>query len=115
MKALIAAMLIALPAAAAAQTVTDRALFVSLVEGRTLTQRLLGVALRVTGDGRIAGEAMGGTVTGSWSWQDGYFCREMAWGDRVFPLDCQRVDLDGDLVTFTADRGAGDDATLRLR
>ena len=118
MKTLIAALMIALPVAVAAQTgqqITDRATFVSLVEGRSLTQRLFGVALRVTGDGTIAGDAMGGRVTGSWTWEDGFFCREMAWGDRVFPLNCQRVDLDGDLLTFTADKGAGDDATLRIR
>ena len=118
MKTLIAALLIAAPMTAAAQdarVVTDRADFVALVQGHSLTQRLLGVALRVTEDGRISGEAMGGTVTGSWTWQDGFFCREMAWGDREFPLNCQRVDLNGDLIRFTADRGAGDDATLRIR
>ena len=115
MKTLFAALFIAAPGLAAAQTITDRATFVSLVEGRSLSQRLFGVDLRVTGDGRIAGDAMGGTVIGSWTWDDGYFCREMTWGDRSFPLNCQRVDVDGDLITFTADRGAGDDATLRIR
>ncbi|MFZ3581242.1 dihydrodipicolinate reductase [Loktanella sp. DJP18] len=118
MKALIVALLTAVPLAASAQgyqPITDRATFLSLVEGRSLDQRLFGVALRVTGDGRIAGDAMGGTVSGSWSWEDGFFCREMMWGDRDFPLNCQRVDLNGDLLRFTADRGQGDDATLRIR
>ena len=118
MKTLIAALLIVAPVAAAAQDyrpVTDRATFMQLVQGRSLTQRLLGVALTVTDDGRISGDAMGGTVTGSWTWDDGYFCREMAWGSRVFPQNCQRIDLNGDLLRFTADKGAGDDATLRIR
>ncbi len=118
MKALIAALLISMPLVASAQEyrpVTDRAAFLNLVEGRSLTKRLLGVALNVAGDGQIAGDAMGGTVTGSWTWQDRYFCREMAWGSRVFPQNCQTVEVNGDLLRFTADQGGGDDATLRIR
>ena len=115
MKALITALLIAAPAAASAQVVTDRDAFVALVEGRSLTQRLLGVDLRVSSDGQITGGAMGGAVTGSWVWQDRFFCREMAWGSRLFDLNCQAVVLDGDLLRFTADKGAGDSAALRIR
>lgn len=117
-RTLIAALLVGWPAVAAAQefrAVTDRAGFLALVEGRSLTQRLFGVALQVTADGRIAGEAMGGAVTGSWTWQDGFFCREMAWGDRVFDMNCQAVAVGGDLIRFTADQGQGDEATLGLR
>lgn len=93
--------------------VTDRSEFVSLVAGRQLTH--LGVALTVGDNGRISGRAFGKAVTGSWNWQDGYFCRTMTWGDEVLPHNCQTVRLEGSRLRFTSDQGAGDYARLTLK
>jgi hypothetical protein len=101
------------PAEAPLVPVTARDAFVRLVEGRALTA--LGVRLSVTADGRIAGSAFGMQVSGAWRWQDGYFCREMQAGRHVFGTDCQSVVSDGSRVRFTAERGTGERADLRLR
>ena len=60
--------------------------------------------------------AAGQDITGTWVWQDGFFCREMAWGSNAIPYDCQLVEVKGsNEIRFTVDRGAGDDATFVIR
>lgn len=96
--------------------VSDKETFLSLVEGRELRNRLYGVRLNVGSDGQIQGAAIGWDITGTWSWQDGFFCREMNWGGDVIPYDCQLVEqLGGERLRFTVDRGAGDSASFRLQ
>ena len=105
----------AAPALADYERVTDQSTFLQLVSGKQLTNRLYNLALAVTPDGAIAGSAMGWDVTGSWSWQNGYFCREMNWGGDPIPYNCQLVEVDGPDMRFTTDQGAGDSASFRLR
>jgi hypothetical protein len=106
-----------LPVAAMAfEPVRDLDSFLSLMEGRELRLGLMGVSLEVTPDGRIEGEASGWPVSGSWTWQDGFFCREMDWGGTPIPYNCQLVEADGaERVRFTTDQGAGDAAAFNLR
>jgi hypothetical protein len=98
------------------EPVDDLAEFLSLVEGRELRLGLFGVALNVMPDGRIDGTAMGDPVTGSWTWQDGFFCRELDWGGTPIPYNCQLVEVRGNgVIRFTVDQGAGDSAQFNLR
>lgn len=103
------------PAAAPADVVqvTSRSEFVRLVDGRTLST--LGVRLRVSPAGQITGSAWGRQVSGTWRWQDGYFCREMTFGDKPIAADCQVVTREGDRLRFIAQRGEGQQASLTLR
>jgi hypothetical protein len=110
---LFALALLAPPPALAFDRVADRAGFVALVQGRTLTA--LGVALRVLPEGRIEGRAFGADVTGRWQWRDGFFCRELFAAGRSYPLNCQTVAVEGGTLRFVADEGTGDRAELRLR
>jgi hypothetical protein len=113
-RAALISLLCALPATAFAfERVTDRGAFVDLVSGRSLTS--LGVTLRVLPDGRIEGRAFGSSVTGSWDWRNGLFCRELVAPARSFPLNCQVVQRDGSTLRFIADEGQGDRADLRIR
>ncbi|MGR1581118.1 dihydrodipicolinate reductase [Thalassobius sp. S69A] len=93
--------------------ITDRARFLSLIEGREL--RRAGIRLTVLADGRITGRALGRPVSGGWQWQGQYFCRDMQWGDTPVGYNCQTVRLRGDVLRFTSDRGRGDFADLKLR
>lgn len=96
--------------------VTDESEFLSLVEGRELRLGTFGIALRVMPNGQIDGRAAGWPVNGSWTWQDGYFCREMDWSGTPIPFNCQLVEVQGDSrLRFTVDRGAGDSASFNLR
>jgi hypothetical protein len=93
--------------------VTDRGTFVSLVNGKNLTS--LGISLRVSPSGSIGGSAFGSTVTGSWTWSNGYFCRTLKGGGRTFARNCQVVQRKGNRLRFIADQGAGQSADLRIR
>ena len=96
------------------QQVTTRDGFLSLIAGRELTR--IGIRLEVTQDGQIVGRAFGTPVTGAWRWSDGYFCRDLFWGeDDLGGPNCQMVEVRGNTVRFTSDRGAGQFADLRLR
>ncbi|MDN5568512.1 MAG: dihydrodipicolinate reductase [Paracoccus sp. (in: a-proteobacteria)] len=107
------ALIALLPMAAAAERVTTRDDFVSLVDQRRLTT--MGITLVVSPDGRIGGRAFGSDVSGDWVWDKGWFCRTLAWGSRSWPRNCQLVVRDGDKLRFTSDQGTGDSATLRIR
>lgn len=110
------ALLFAASTASAFERIETRDRFLSLVEGRVLFLGLLNAQLDVRSDGTIGGSARNRDVTGSWSWQDGYFCREMDWSGRVIPYNCQLVELDApDRVRFTVNRGSGQAATFQLR
>ncbi|MFS4438838.1 dihydrodipicolinate reductase [Paracoccaceae bacterium GXU_MW_L88] len=98
--------------AAAQQAVQDRTSFFSLVEGKTLTR--FGVSLNVLADGRITGSAFGGDVGGSWSWDGPYFCRELIFSGDSLGYDCQTVTLSDNRLTFQAEQGQGDTATLAI-
>lgn len=114
----LAALLFSVPALAAAQDytrVSDQAVFLDLMQRGNLTHMLYNITVKVTPDGRINGDALGWPVTGTWSWEDGFFCRVMDWGGDEIPYNCQLVEQRGDLVRFTVDQGAGRSAALRIR
>ncbi len=102
-------------AAQAFERVTSVDSFNALMSGKELRLGIYGLALSVTPDGQIRGRAVGSDVTGSWSWQNGYFCREMDWGGTEIPYNCQLVEAGDGKMRFTTDQGAGDDATFNLR
>ncbi len=110
--ALALCLMVPLPALAF-DRVTDKAAFVALVDGRTLTS--MGVSLRVLPGGQIEGRAFGADVQGRWQWRDGFFCRELFAAGRAYPLNCQTVAVEGTTLRFTADEGSGDRADLRMR
>jgi hypothetical protein len=83
------------------------------VGGKSLTS--LGVSLTVSPSGNISGRAFGSTVSGTWTWNNGYFCRTLKAGSKVLARNCQLVQQNGNRVRFFADKGAGDTADLRIR
>ena len=96
------------------QRVDGRDRFLSVVKDRDLTR--LGIRVQVTDRGQIIGRAFGRSVSGAWLWRDGYFCRDLYWGGSELDLgNCQLVEVNGNSVRFTSDKGAGESAALRLK
>lgn len=93
--------------------VEDQSDFVELITGKTLTRPL--IKLTVSPDGRIEGIGLRWDVEGTWSWQNGYFCRDLFWGGDALGYNCQEVHANDESIQFTSDRGTGDSATFRLR
>ena len=105
--------LAAAPAAAEFAKVADEREFTRLVVGKTLSH--LFFQLQISPEGGISGHGIRREVRGEWRWQDGYFCRDLFWGDKALGYNCQEVEVNGQRIRFTADRGAGDSAVFRLR
>lgn len=105
--------LIAAPALADFAKIDDENQFVEVVNGKTLTRPL--VTLEVDPAGGISGMGMRWAVTGQWSWQNGYFCRDLDWGGTDLGYNCQEVRVNDDRIRFTSDRGNGQSAVFRLR
>jgi hypothetical protein len=98
------------------EPVKDKTTFLSLIQDRELRIGIYNLALNVMPDGRIEGSALGWNITGSWNWQDGYFCRELDWSGMEIDYNCQLVEAHGgDKLRFTVDQGAGESAVFRLR
>ena len=93
--------------------VQDQSSFVGLVNGKHLTR--FGIKLNVSSVGGIQGDAFGRPVTGAWRWEDGYFCRDLFWGQRDLGPNCQLVTVRGNTIRFYADRGQGQFADFRMR
>lgn len=95
--------------------VQDKQEFLGLLAGKDLRDPLLGITISVLPDGTIEGSAVRWGLTGTWDWQNGAFCREMDWSGMAIEYNCQLVEIDGNRMRFTVDRGAGDSATFTLR
>ena len=96
------------------RTIADRDAFVEVIRDRQLSR--LGITLRLSEAGQIAGRAFGRDVTGRWQWsEDGYFCRDLFYGEKPLEPNCQLVEINGNTLRFTSDKGSGIYADLRLR
>jgi hypothetical protein len=119
LRAISIVLMLAAPVAAAAnefQPIKDRNDFLSLVKDRELRIGMYNLSLNLLPDGQIKGSALGWDISGTWSWQDGYFCREMDWSGMEIDYNCQLVEASGaERVRFTVDKGTGDSATFKLR
>ncbi len=93
--------------------IENEAEFMQLMSGKKLTRPL--VELEVKQDGRIHGKGVRWEVTGSWSWQNGYFCRDLFWGGDELGYNCQEVRVEENRVRFTSDKGNGQSAVFRLK
>lgn len=107
--------MLASPAVAATEytKITNKTEFVKLVQGKTLTRPL--IKLEVTPAGNISGRGASWDMNGKWTWQNGYFCRNLNWGGTELGYNCQEVGLSNGKMRFTSDKGRGQSAEFRLR
>jgi len=80
------------------ERISDRDTFVQTVNGKDLRIPLYGLTLNVRQDGTITGRAVGYDITGTWDWENGYFCRDMDWSGYEIGYNCQLVEIDGDRI-----------------
>lgn len=95
------------------ETITEEREFISLISNRELKR--FAINLRVTPDGQIVGKGFGRDVRGDWDWREGYFCRDLFWGETDLGYNCQKVLRNGETLRFIENQGAGRSADLRLQ
>lgn len=93
--------------------IKDKNTFIAAVKDKTLKRPL--IRLEVTEDGKITGRAAMLSVTGQWSWENSYFCRDLFWGSRNLGYNCQQVSRSGKKIRFTSDKGEGDFADFTVK
>ena len=93
--------------------VSQRDEFVKVIAGKQLERPF--IKLSVSKAGTISGRALLAEVRGSWTWEQGYFCRDLFWGKKKLSYNCQQVSLSGDKIRFTSDEGNGDYADFNLK
>lgn len=103
------------PAYAAADyaKITKKSYFLKIVAGKTLSRPL--IKLQVSPSGKITGRGASWDVSGSWTWRDGYFCRDLFWGGDEIGYNCQEVGMSNGRIRFTSDKGTGQSADFRIR
>ena len=90
---------------------TERALRDAVVGRVFSNDRGTGVLLE---DGTMAGRFDGRKLTGTWHWEDRFFCRTIRLDEEDFGPDCQIMLLSGDRIIIVRNRGTGDKETYRL-
>lgn len=65
-------------------------------------------------DGTVTGEWNGQPVSGNWSWNDGYYCRSLRIGNTDTGSNCQLIEVEGNQIRSTNDRGQGRNVTATL-
>jgi len=93
------------------QPINTKEEYMAAVMGRTIS---LGNKSATTthADGTMTGTAGGEEVIGTWSWEEGKFCREGTIGDEKLKRDCQKMALAGDQLRIT--RGDGSIGLFKL-
>ncbi len=95
------------------QRIDDERKFTDLMKQYDLKR--FGIRLKIGDNGQITGRAFGQRVSGAWDWENGFFCRDLYWGGKELDADnCQLVEIRGNTVRFTSNKGNGDHADLRL-
>ena len=93
--------------------IKDKNTFIAAVKDKTLKRPL--IRLEVTEDGKITGRAAMLSVTGQWTWENSYFCRDLFWGSQNLGYNCQQVSRSGKKIRFTSDKGEGDFADFTVK
>ena len=84
--------------------ITTEAQFMETVAGKSAANQLAEITIHR--DGRITGVSDGVPFAGTWTWQDGFWCRTVTEPVAV-PEDCQVWEIRDDLLIITRDRGRG--------
>ena len=93
--------------------IKDKNTFIAVIKDKTLKRPL--IRLEVTEEGKITGRAAMLSVTGQWTWENSYFCRDLFWGSRNLGYNCQQVSRSGKKIRFTSDKGEGDFADFTVK
>ena len=91
--------------AAEKQITTEKEFRAKVVGKKLITER---GNVTIQADGSLTGQLGGKEVSGEWTWDDGYYCRSVAFGNRQLRDDCQMVTIVGKEVTFYRKKGYGD-------
>ncbi|PRY22206.1 hypothetical protein CLV78_107130 [Aliiruegeria haliotis] len=65
-------------------------------------------------DGRISGMVEGRCLTGKWVWRDTCFCREARLNNDDLSTDCEIIEICGNRMRYTRNRGRGESSIVSI-
>lgn len=101
----IATALVAGPASAGFKWIKKEADFRQMIVGKKLVAES-GWSIAHP-DGRLVGKFKPGKLRGNWLWQGRYWCRNALVGGKELGTNCQKVEIDGNTMRLTRDKGKG--------
>lgn len=88
------------------QRVETEELFRQTCTDKVLTSE--GMNFTIHSDGRISGRIGDSLLTGAWHWRERYFCRTAQLDGEDLDLDCEIIEVRGNQMRYTRDKGNGD-------
>ncbi len=85
--------------------VTTREEFCRLFADRELSQGDL--SFTIHSDGKLTGYVDGLALSGTWAWEEGYFCRRAYLAEEDLGTDCELIESDGHRMRYFPDKGKG--------
>jgi len=98
------------PSETAWRRVETEEMFRQAVADKTLTSE--GMRFVIHSDGRITGRIGSSVLTGRWHWRDGYFCRTAELDGEDLGLDCEIIEMLGNRMRYTRDKGNGETSVV---
>ena len=71
--------------------------------------------VKATADGGITGEINGQSARGNWTWNRGFWCRDITYGSTTLPRNCQAIFIKGDTLVSIRDKGQGDQVVMKFQ
>lgn len=81
--------------------------FAALVVGKTVAAD--NSTIVINADGTLSGKTTDGQrIIGAWKWGGRYWCRNVTVAKTNLGQDCQKMEIDGNKLRVTRDKGRGD-------
>jgi len=84
------------------------------IVGKPITSKDKKTVTTTHADGTMTGKSNGNNVVGNWTWENGFFCREGKAGGQAFERDCQMIEISGNKLKVTKNKGNGKETYLQL-
>ena len=97
------------------ERITSKEQYVELVTGRAGLSKGSNISTTTFADGTMKGGGGGKTFSGTWTWEEEYFCREGTIGSNVLKRDCQTVEISGDSLKIGRNKGKGESVVYILK
>lgn len=97
------------------ERIASKEQYLELVAGRVAQMKGSNFSSTAFADGTMKGGGGDRKLSGTWTWEDGFFCREGTIGSDVLKRDCQIIEISGDTLKVKRNRGEGENVVLQLK
>ncbi len=104
-----------LPENAEFERISSKEQYLELVAGRVGRTKGTNITSTAFADGTLKGGSGAKKFSGTWTWEDEYFCREVTVGSKVLEPDCQIIEISGSTLKVTRKKGEGEIVFLQLK